>query len=162
LLFHDQYSSTTEKSGPWLSRVSIPHLDYIPSCKWTTSQTPRTPRDAKKYGPSVVPDFHHTSFVRFGLYQKHWHGLRQIPIPGQGCLGMYFSSYYSRMRHRPVPLFHLFRVVPIATLPIPFDQSLLYGHLISLFTALYTGSWLSSTSSQAAQITKRVCSYTFA
>ena len=112
---------------------------------------------------------HHTSFVRFGLYQEHWHGLSiDIPIPdravdwtspSQASLDVrtYFLSYTSRVT--ALPLFHLFRVVPIATLPILFDQSLLYGLLlISLFFALYTGSWLSSTSSQAAQIPKRGCS----
>ena len=78
--------------------------------------------------------------------------------PPQASLDLrtYFLSYTSRVT--ALPLFHLFRVVPIATLPILFDQSLLYGHLISLFFALYTGSWLSSTSSQAAQIPKRGCS----
>jgi hypothetical protein len=93
------------------------------------------------------------------------------PDPGQACywskppqasldLRTYFFFYTSRVS--ALPLFHLFCALPIAALPIPFDQSLLYGLLISLFSALYTGSWLSSTSSQAAQIIKRVCFYTFA
>jgi hypothetical protein len=103
------------------------------------------------------------------LYQEHWHGSSiDIPIPDRAVdwtnpsqasldLRTYFLSYTSRVT--ALPLFHLFRVVPIATLPILFDQSLLYGLLlISLFFALYTGSWLSSTSSQAAQIPKRGCS----
>jgi hypothetical protein len=107
--------------------------------------------------------------VRFGLYQEHWHGSSiDIPIPDRAAdwtnpsqasldLRTYFLSYTSRVT--ALPLFHLFRVVPIATLPLLFDQSLLYGLLlISLFFALYTGSWLSSTSSQAAQIPKRGCS----
>ena len=107
--------------------------------------------------------------MRFGLYQEYWHGSSiDIPIPDRAAdwtnasqasldLRTYFLSYTSRVT--ALPLFHLFRVVPIATLPILFDQSLLYGLLlISLFFALYTGSWLSSTSSQAAQIPKRGCS----
>jgi hypothetical protein len=78
--------------------------------------------------------------------------------PSQASLALrtYFLSYTSGVT--ALPLFHLFRVVPIATLPILFDQSLLYGLLISLLFALYTGSWLSSTSSQAARIPKRGCS----
>ncbi len=79
--------------------------------------------------------------------------------PSQASLALrtYFLSYTSGVT--ALPLFHLFRVVPIATLPILFDQSLLYGLLlISLLFALYTGSWLLSTSSQAAQIPKRGCS----
>ena len=123
---------------------------------------------AKTARPGMLPEPHHTSFVRFGLYQEHWHGSSiDIPIPDRAVdwtspsqasldLRTYFLSYTSRVT--ALPLFHLFRVLPIAALPIPFDQSLLYGLLISLFSALYTGSWLSSTSSQAAQIPKRGCS----
>ena len=102
------------------------------------------------------------------MYQEHWHWSSiDIPIPDRAMkwskppqasldLRTYFFFYTSRVS--ALPLFHLFRVLPIAALPIPFDQSLLYGLLISLFSALYTGSWLSSTSSQAAQIPKRGCS----
>ncbi len=71
------------------------------------------------------------------MYQENWHGSSiDIPIPDRAVnwtslaqasldLRTYFLSYTSRVT--ALPLFHLFRVVPIATLPILFDQSLLYG-----------------------------------
>ena len=119
-------------------QVSIPLTD----CGWEKSTL-----GAKTVRPGVLSDLtsDHTSFVRFGLYQEYWHGLSiDIPIPDrvvdwssppQASLDLrtYFLSYTSRVT--ALPLFHLFRVVPIATLPILFDQSLLYGHLISLFFA---------------------------
>jgi hypothetical protein len=75
-------------------------------------------------------------FVSFGLYQERWHGLlKNIPTPGQGYLqgasaagvprlGVVFLLIYPLGScTAPLPPF---RVVPIASLPILFDQSLLY------------------------------------
>jgi len=138
---------TTDKINP--CSVGFRYRTLTSSCKWTPLETPRTPpRDAKTHGPSVVPDFHHTGFVRVGLYQKHWHGLTQSRSRDRAvkeCISLLITQGCSTAQ---CPSSTFFLVVPIASLPIPVGQPLLYGHLISLFSALYTGSWLSSTSSQ--------------
>jgi len=57
---------------------------------------------------------------------------------------------YSRVA--ALPLFHLFAVLPIACLPVHFNQSLLNYLLISFFLLYILGAGSQSTSSQAAQI----------
>ncbi|KAJ8065456.1 hypothetical protein OCU04_006141 [Sclerotinia nivalis] len=88
------------------------------------------------------------------------------PDPGQGC----------KPRQASLDLFKYFPLLylmDLCTAPLPpFSRSsqshlflfYLTSHslkvfLISLFAHLYTGSWLSSTPSQATSITKRVCFY---
>lgn len=105
------------------------------------------------------------------MYQERWHGLlTNIPTPGQGLLTGSIhcrlpSTYNCISSHIPLGSLHC----PSFTFSASSQSQVFYSirpvtplrlFLISLFSALYTGSWLSSTSSQAAQITKRVCFYT--
>ena len=156
-------SMTNTLSNP--GSFGFRYRTLTPSCKWTPLETPRTatPGMPRPVGQASFLTFTtQVWYLRFGLYQKHWHGLRQSRSRDRAAKERISLLITQGCSTAQCPSSTSFLAVPIASLPIPVGQSLLYGHLISLSSALYTGSWLSSTSSQATQITKRVCSYTFA